>query len=219
MRFQNLKEFLSLNLLIFSFSIAILGQSSNLEIYAEKLRFGTIEEKREALYQLRNLSNEAASRVAISGLSDASEIVRATATHSILSLSSEESCTLLLPLLSEKLAFVRKETVYALGKTKNFRATEFLIKILEKDKDLEVRGAAAFALGLIGDVKSVENLISALNQKNLFVERSAARSLGQIKNEKSLISLEKKLQEPKLDDDVRREIIWAIAEIKNFNKI
>ncbi len=219
MKLQNLKECLSLSLLIFSFSIVIYGQSSNLEVYAEKLRFGTIEEKREALYQLRNLSTEIASRVAISGLSDTSEIVRATATHSILSLPSGESCTLLLPLLSEKFAFVRKEAIYAVGKTKNFRATVFLIKILEKDKDLEVRGAAAFALGIIGDVKSNENLIAALNQKNLFVQRSAARSLGQIGSDKSLISLEKKLLEPKLDDDVRREILWAIAEIKSLSKL
>jgi HEAT repeat protein len=191
----------------------VLAQQS-FEIYTEKLRNGTIEEKRNTLYSLRNLSSEPASRIAVIALKDSSEIIRATATHSILSLSSDEAYELLLPLLNEKAAFVRKETAYALGKTRNIKGTESLLKILQKDKDIEVRGAAAFALGLIGDAKAVDFLVVALKNKNLFVQRSAARSLGQIGHQRGLSPLESKLLDPKIDDDVRREVTWAILEIK-----
>jgi HEAT repeat protein len=191
----------------------IFAQNS-FEVYTQTLQNGTIEEKRNTLYHLRNLSSESASRIASIALKDSSEIIRATATHSILSLNSVEACELLLPLLNEKVAFVRKETAYALGKTRNLKASEPLLKILLKDKDFEVRGAAAFALGLIGDAKAVEFLIVALESKNLFVQRSAARSLGQIGDQRGLSSLETKLLDSKIDDDVRREATWAIVEIK-----
>jgi HEAT repeat protein len=196
------------------FFTAAYSQSTDFVEFAKILKTGTIEQKRNALYELRNLSSEQASRIASIAITDSNEIIRATATHSILYLPSDESLSLLLPLLLEKFPFVRKEAAYALGKTKNKRASESLIKILQKDKDLEVRGAAAFALGLIGDPKAIDLLAGSLKSKNIFVQRSAARSLGQIGELKSLASLEAKLLDKKIDEDVRRETAWAIDEIK-----
>jgi HEAT repeat protein len=195
-------------------SISIYSQTTDFAEFARVLKTGTIEQKRNVLYELRNLSSEQASRIASIAITDSNEIVRATATHSILYLPSDESVSLLLPLLLEKFPFVRKEAAYALGKTKNKRATESLMKILVKDKDLEVRGAAAFALGMIGDLKAIDLLAESLKSKNIFVQRSAARSLGQIGELKSLASLEAKLLDKKIDEDVRRETAWAIDEIK-----
>jgi HEAT repeat protein len=208
-------QFIFFQLLTFAVLFtSVYSQTTDFAEFARVLKTGTIEQKRNVLYELRNLSSEQASRIAAIAITDSNEIVRATATHSILYLPSEESVSLLLPLLLEKFPFVRKEAAYALGKTKNNLATESLLKILAKDKDFEVRGAAAFALGIIGDSRAIELLAESLKTKNLFVQRSAARSLGEIGDLRGLASLEAKLLDKKIDEDVRRETIWAITEIK-----
>ena len=91
---------------------------------------------------------------------------------------------------------MRQEAAYALGKTRSKSAVAPLIERLNLDKRDGVRGAAAIALGQIGDEAAVVSLAQVLgpqldapnsskarkNQKseNVFVLRAAARSLGQI---------------------------------------
>ncbi len=155
-----------------------------LKFHAERIAFGEIEVKRNSLYELRNFESESASRVAIPALKDISEIVRATATHSVVYLPKDEAAQILLPHLNEKSRYVRRETAYALGKVGSPSATQRLVTVLEKDKEREVRTASAVALGLIGDVSAVEGLVSVLarkpKSKNIFLRRAAAKSIGQI---------------------------------------
>lgn len=143
-----------------------------------------IEGKRDALLQLRNYETEAASRIAVSALKDASEIVRASATFSVVYLPENEAVQNLLPLLQDKSALVRRETAYALGKVGASQAVNLLLQILQKDKVLEVRNAAVVALGEIGDAAAVSELTKILQgkpqTKEEFSRRSAARSIGQI---------------------------------------
>ncbi len=47
-------------------------------------------------------------------------------------------------------------------------------------KDVELREAASEALGKIGDARAVEQLIAALKDKNEWVRKAAAKALGQI---------------------------------------
>jgi len=145
---------------------------------------GTIEQKREALFQIRNLQTEQASRLAVPALTDSNEIVRATAVSSVVFLPENEAADLLLPLLKDKAEFVRRETAYALGKVGNSKAVGSLLQTLQKDKVLEVRNASAIALGMIGNVSAVEPLTLILskrpNEDEEFLRRSAARSVGQI---------------------------------------
>ncbi|MBX7171681.1 MAG: HEAT repeat domain-containing protein [Pyrinomonadaceae bacterium] len=151
---------------------------------AEKIRTGSTEQKRDALFQLRNLETAEASRIAIPALQDSNEIVRVTATYSIIYLPSDEAAQVLLPLLQDKSPFVRKETCYALGKTKNPLAVQPLLEILQKDKFPEVKVASVIALGEIGEVGAIDFLLKILqnNPKDseVFLRRSAARSIGQI---------------------------------------
>ncbi len=143
-----------------------------------------IEAKREALFQIRNFESAEASRVAIPALQDADEIVRATAAFSVIFLSPDEASQVLLPLLNDKKELVRREAAYALGKVRSPNAINALLQILQKDKVLEVRNAAVIALGQIGDVSAVIELVKLLqkkpNNKEEFLRRSAARSIGQI---------------------------------------
>ncbi len=159
------------------------GQT-NFETFAEIFKRGKTEQKREALFQIRNLESAEASVIAIPALQDADEIIRATAAFSVIFLPPDVALQVLFPLLSDKKELVRRETAYALGKVRNPKAINPLIQVLQKDKVLEVRNAAIIGLGQIGDVSAVAEIVKLLqkkpNDKEEFLRRSAARSIGQI---------------------------------------
>jgi HEAT repeat protein len=154
------------------------------DILLRKLEHGNSEEKRDALFAIRNLRSEKASRLAISALKDPEEIVRATAAASVVFLPDSEALAALTPLLSDRADFVRREGAYALGEVGSPAAIGPLVKLLRNDKVLEVRAAAAVSLGKLGDVSAIPDLIAVLKagpkEDTEFLRRSAARSVGQI---------------------------------------
>lgn len=158
--------------------------AQNLDVLDNQIRNGNIEQKREALFQIRNFQTAEASRIAAAALRDADEIVRATAAFSVIYLPKAEAAQVLLPNLQDKSEIVRRETAYALGKVGDASAANSLVQILQKDKIFEVRTASAVALGEIGDVLAVNELIKILqkkpNETEEFLRRAAARSIGQI---------------------------------------
>lgn len=145
---------------------------------------GSSEDKRTALYEIRNYRSEPASRLAVAALSDPDEMVRATAAGSVIFLPEAEARGALLPLLDDKKPFVRREAAYALGKIENWGATVRLRRSLNNDRDPEVRAAAAIAIGKIGDHSAIDDMLNILNkrpkEKDELLRRSAARSIGQI---------------------------------------
>ena len=154
------------------------------DFLSRQISGGTTERKRDALLVIRNLETADASRIAVPALRDDSEIVRATATASVVFLPSDEAARNLAPLLKDKKPLVRREAAYALGKVRNPLAVNLLLQIIQKDKVLEVRNAAIVALGEIGDASAVIELVKLLQRKpqakEEFARRSAARSIGQI---------------------------------------
>lgn len=167
-----------------SFAIAQNLSSSEIQRQAARLKSADAETRRDALYKLRLAGNENASRIAAQSLTDKTEIVRAVAPFSVLSLPPEEAAGLLLPQLGDKSEFVRRETAYALGKTRSARAVSPLLEILRKDKKYSVRCAAAVALGDIGNLAAAAALTQILQTKPKededFLRRAAAHSIGQI---------------------------------------
>ncbi|HEX8249140.1 MAG TPA: HEAT repeat domain-containing protein [Pyrinomonadaceae bacterium] len=157
---------------------------SDLDILAQRLDRGNTEQKRDALLQIRNLKSAEAARLAVSALSDKSEIVRASAAQSIVFLPPDEAALALLPLLRDKSVLVRKEAAYALGKTQNPQVVRPLVEIIQRDKIQEVKDAATVALGSIGDVSALDALTRILQRRpreeEEFFRRAAARSIGQI---------------------------------------
>ena len=151
---------------------------------SQKIANGTNEQKRDALAQIRNLKSASASLLAVSALTDSSEIVRASAAFSVIYLPKNEAVQNLVPLLQDKFSLVRRETAYALGKVGASQAVNQLLQTLQKDKVLEVRNAVIIALGEIGDAAAVAELTKILQRKSQtkeeFSRRSAARSIGQI---------------------------------------
>lgn len=179
---------LLLLVILFSAPVTVLLQSTEVAPdVADRLRRelnGSTEEKRSALFEIRNLRSPGASLLAVTALSDSNEIVRATAASSVVFISKAEAARSLIPLLSDKAEFVRRETSYALGEVADKSATSHLVRIMRSDKILEVRTAAAVALGKIGDATAIESLVSILRSRPKddveFLRRSAARSIGQI---------------------------------------
>src|SRR6266850_7940392 len=195
-----------------------------LERQRRRLKSEDIEERRDALMRLGNLKRPDASRVAAAGLTDVAPIVRATATHAILSLPQADAATLLIPLLQDKSEFVRREAAYALGETRSRAAVAPLEAVMLNDKETSVRGAAAVALGEIGDESAVPALARVLAgqpekkkkakaESNGFVMRAAARSLGQIKGRAGVDVLIAALANEANDNDVRREAATALGLI------
>ena len=201
-----------------------------LERQSQRLKSDDIEERRDALMRLGNLKRPDASRIAAAGLTDVAPIVRVAATHAILALPPAEAATLLLPLLQDKLEFVRRETAYALGETRSHSAAPPLESILFNDKETSVQAAAAVALGDIGaesSVKSLSQVLSGQSEKkkkskarsNEFVMRAAAHSLGQIKSRSGVEVLVATLTNDSNDSDVRREAATALGLIGDSSAV
>ena len=142
------------------------------------------EQKRSALSEIRNLRSASASRLALPALRDKEPIVRATAAASVVFLPATEASAALVPLLEDRIEFVRREAAYALGDVRDRSTTAAVIRLMKSDKIPEVRTATAIALGKIGDLSAIESLLAILKirprEDDEFLRRSAARSIGQI---------------------------------------
>lgn len=172
--------------LLFTFFVcfALNAAAQDLNSLSRAIQTGTSEQKRDALFQIRNLRSEASSRIALPALKDGDPIVRATAAASVAFLPKDEAVTMLAPLLSDKVPFVRKEAAYALESVESAAAAPALIDRLRRENDLEVRSAIVIALGGSGTTAALEPLVSILrsspSEESEFLRRSAARSIGRI---------------------------------------
>jgi HEAT repeat protein len=116
-----------------------------------------------------------------------------------------------------------------MGKTGSSVAVPALTERLLNDKLDAVRGAAAVALGQIGDEAAVSSLSAILSPQlgsvpqkrrekkkqpgDPFVLRAAARSLGQIGSKAGLPALIQALQDEQSEADVRRESAIALGAV------
>ncbi len=221
-----------------SASVVTFGQDSagassaalqaQIEKQRQRLSSNEEEERRDAVMRLGALHHPTASKAAASALADISVAVRVAAAIAVLSLSPDESSSLLLPLLADKIPFVRQEAVYALGQTDSKSAVAPLTTLLAIEKDSGVRGAVAVALGELGDETAVVPLAVLLapelstattkkkkssNAENEFVLRAAARSLGQIGSRSGVPALMTALQNEENAIDVRREAATALGRV------
>ena len=195
-----------------------------------KLSSADVEERRDALMHLGAMQRPESSRAAAAALGDPAAIVRATAARAVLSLGAGEAASLVLPLLGDRDEFVRREAAYALGLTRSPAGVSTLAAAVESDKKPSVRGAAAVALGEIGDASAVPSLTGALSRRHPasglisrvrrrnveedeFVRRAAAVSLGQIKSRDAVPALVAVLSDERAPDDVRREAARSLGLI------
>lgn len=201
-----------------------------IQIQTARLASPDVEERRDAVTRLGAMTRPEASRAAATALGDSSAIIRATAARAILSLGAGEASTLIIPLLSDRDEFVRREAAYALGLTRSALGVPALVTTLGADKKPSVRAAAAIALGQINDAQSVPALVAALTRRlpatgffnrvrrrkveeDDFVRRAAAISLGQMNNGKAVPALVETLSDARTPADIRREAARALGII------
>lgn len=149
-----------------------------------QLTDNSTDTRRSALFELRDIGSETASRIALPALADKDELVRATAAMSVICLPPTQASASLMPLLDDKAEFVRREAAFALGYVRDASSVARLIRLMRSDKILEVKTAAAIAIGKIGDRSATDSLVAVLKTRpredDEFLRRSAARSIGQI---------------------------------------
>jgi HEAT repeat protein len=111
---------------------------------------------------------------------------------------------------------VRMEAVAALGNTANKQAVEPLVSALA-DEHAEVRGQAADALMVIGDVRAVENLSRSMTgDEDTQVRGRAAEALLRIQDQESLDSSDTALQALQDQDSlVRMSVIDTLGTLGN----
>ena len=202
------------------------------EIQVQKARLSSadVEERRDAVTRLGAMGRPEGSRVAAHALGDPAAIIRATAVRAVLSLNHDEAATLIIPLLKDRDEFVRREAAYALGLSRSTLGVAALVAAVETDKKPSVRGAAAVALGQIGDERAAPALAAALSRRfpatgffkralrrkaeeDEFVRRAAAVSLGQIRSRESVPVLIEALANERTPGDIRRESARALGLI------
>ena len=159
----------------------------------------------------------------MSALNDSDPVVRVTAAHAMAALPASDASAALVPLLTDKQEFVRREAVNALGKTGGHAAVQPLIQLLSTDKEPSVRAAAAIALGKIKDDAAVVPLANLLTgsatgkksktRENEFVRRSAARALGEIRSRAGVAALVASLSDDQNEIEVRRAAAEALGNI------
>lgn len=201
-----------------------------IRVQTARLSSTNAEERRDAVMRLGAMARPESSRAAAAALGDASPSVRAAAARAVLSLGAGEAVTLVVPLLRDRDEFVRREAAYALGLTRSTLGTTALAAAAEADKEASVRGAAAVALGQIGDAAALPALTGALSRRlqapgffnrlrrrkieeDEFVRRAAAVALGQIGSRAAVPALVDTLSDVRAPGDVRREAARALGLI------
>lgn len=165
-------------------SVCLSQTDSDIDSLRDRIASGSVEEKRQALYDLRVIGSGDAARAAIPALGDQNEIVRATAAGVVAVLPPDEAANSLIPLLSDNKPFVRKEACLAIASARATSARDEVLRLLARDGKPDVRAAAATALGIIGAESTVYALVQAIDKrggsKNAHLRREAAFAIGRI---------------------------------------
>ena len=125
--------------------------------------------------------------------------------------------SLLIEVLRDENANLRKSSAYALGRIKSDEAVEPLIGAMY-DKDIDVRWSVAYALGEINSKTAVKPLINALSDENNNIQTSALYALGKMKSDMVVESLIEALRDQ--DNNIKRSrAAQALGMIKSDKAI
>ena len=143
---------------------------------------------------------------------DNPNIVRMGASDSLVNIGSPAVEPLIATLKDNKNFEVRSYVAMTLGKIKDVRAIKPLIDAMRDDQNsFDVRDVSSNSLGNFG-APAVEQLITALKDKNRYVREGAANALGIIKDVRAIEPLIKVLKNEK-DAMTNREAEDSLVEI------
>ncbi|MGH9845634.1 MAG: HEAT repeat domain-containing protein [Blastocatellia bacterium] len=189
-----------------------------------RLSSGGEEQRLDAVTQLVGMFSTASveadfsaiTALAITMRNDASPVVRAMAARALeVSGDPRAAEPLITALGSEREVAVRKAIIYGLARYPSPQATSALIPLL-KDKQREIRGAAAYALAEIRDPASAAPLLEYLRKRSkdedAFGRNQAIRALGFVGDQSAIEPLLKALIKDKWPD-VRREAACSLGRL------
>ena len=169
---------------------------------------------RDAVDELKRLDYPEAIPAFIEGLDSKHRDIRNHSYWILKNRINEIPVNRLIILLDSKYLGTKCKSIYLLEKIKSPESVEPLIKML-KDKDKEVRRAAASALGVIGDSRAVIPLAEAMIINNDPVCFAAYLSLSKINDDKCLNVLLKHLNIGKISIDKKIQIIYLLGDLKD----
>ncbi len=143
-------------------------------------------------------------------LSDKSEVVRITASGSLVQLRQNKTIPVDLSGLNDERAEVRQITVASVAGTRAKGVEEAVLPLL-KDADPRVRFEAAKALGVSGTKAAIPNLAEALQDKDVMVRTAVTDSLASLGAEEAFEPLTKALHDS--DWHVRATAALALAKL------
>ena len=195
-----------------------------------RLVSGDEEQRMDAIIQLSGIFSatpgsadfSTVTALAIKLRTDTSPIVRALAARALeICGDTRASESLIAALGTERELAVRKAIIYALGRFPSREAALALIPLL-KNKDWELRSAAAFALSEIRQPESVDALRELLQKRNkdedAFARSLAARALGFIGDHEAIDLLITALTNDK-SSQVRREAAQALGLLATLQDV
>jgi HEAT repeat protein len=133
-----------------------------------------------ALASLHERQDPASMDAALLAVGDTHEIVRAGARELALVLAGPATATNVVRALAVPNLPVKRFAAELLGRMREPLALWHLVEILRTETDGNVRGAAAMALGQIGDARAVPALIDLLETRDLGLRETARQALVQL---------------------------------------
>lgn len=173
-------------------ALAAAGVQSESALWTAASSMGFSETRRGfACWLIARLDDPAGLPALLRALDDEASTVRAEAARGAGSLGRESATRALLVIATtDPRVEVRTSAVYGLGETRDARAFDPLLAILQNaGEDSRVRGQAAEVLGHFGGERALESLIAALADPSAEVRYWSAFALGEIGDPRALPAL------------------------------
>lgn len=200
-------------------TLGTIGDPLAVEPLINALRHQSTQVRRAAANALKEIADPRAVEPLIAALNDSNLSMRRNVAYALGGIGDLRAVEPLIIALHGSNSKVRQLATSALIKIHNLLARVPLIDILNDivddildDLDADVREAAAYALGEIGDTPAVEPLISTLHHWKAGVRKSAVEALGKIGNARALPELEHFAKVAKEDEDNDKKFRGSVAE-------
>ncbi|HLA44848.1 MAG TPA: HEAT repeat domain-containing protein [Aggregatilineales bacterium] len=165
-----------------------------------------IEARRQAAHYLAHHPNTVALPVIIKALNDPDYYIRKSAIAACDYFRNSLTVEALIHVLRERTFSEREDAIRILGRIKDHRALQPIADALLYSDWMSIRSEAAVALGNMGSVEAVSQLIEGLQDFEAPVRANVAESLGRIGDERAV--------EP-LIESLKRESGWNKRHMSN----
>jgi len=142
---------------------------------------------------------------------------RRSAAASLGDIDSKDSAMQLIKALDDQDFLVRMAAVDSLRKLNYPESVDALCRVLEKDKNSQVRHNSVLALQQLKDPKSIPSLIKALNDPDKGVRYQAPVALGVLRADAAVDELNILIKDP--DKNMSEQAIRGLGRIKNPKSI